>query len=144
MHCIGDTLAQVIFKACGPSIPKLGQLGEWQATLEKISTALAHTPGFELLNRQVDLLCDCADFIYLNDVVNHSKHRRIIGLDTTVSATTDELAQPLVEIGAFVHVAKKGTTQYAARDPRTFLIAEYDRQSELIVAICLEISKKLQ
>lgn len=140
MHCVSDTLAQVIYLALGPRLPRLDALGERNASVGGVSRVLDEMPRCDAIAGKLRELCAHPEFVYLTDIVNHGKHRRIVGLEITVNSDEGPLVSPRLELAEFAHDGKK----YAARDVEGFLNDEYARQSHLVVDIGLEINKALQ
>jgi hypothetical protein len=130
LHCMADTLAQVIYLALMPVVPGLQALQDHRASIATVRAALSKSGAYPKVEDAIDRLCTHPDFVYLNDLVNHGKHRRIVGLEITIDGQS-ELAVPQLELGAFEH----GTRSYPKREIEPFLNGEFVRQSHLLVEI---------
>lgn len=143
LHAVSDTLAQVIYLALGPLVPDLEGLGDARADMHRVFKALASSSICTNLHGLLGRLVEHPDFVYLSDVVNHVKHRRILGPNTMVDVDEDGLAVPLIELRAFDHPVPRQVRRYAARNVDDFLTSEYDRQSQCVVEAGMAINQIL-
>lgn len=140
IQCVSDTLGLVIYTALGPQIPELEKLGERYSYLSKVRSALQRTRRYPKLSASLEKLCDAEDFVYLNDVVNHSKHRRLISLQPIVKPSqTGDLIELELTLPPFEHDGKL----YQSRDVNAFLNGEYGRQSHLVVEVGEQLNTAL-
>lgn len=135
IHAVNDTLAHVIFWALAPIWPRLEQLGEHGVDLSRLGGVLSDGPLTVEMNAMIKTLIEHPDMVYLSDVVNHGKHRRIVGPKIMIDADSDGLAKPVLEIEPFQHVTRAATRTYDVRSVDSFLNTAYGLQSQTVVSI---------
>lgn len=130
-HCVYDTLAHVIWLALGTRIAMLAKLQEHRVTIESVQRCLAKDPAAASIAGKVTAIINHADYRHLSDAVNHSKHRRIVGLKTLIRTDEGPEANPYLLLERS-HTKRSTTPSVLIQE---FLQAEYSRQSHLVVDI---------
>lgn len=131
MHALSDTLGHAIYFATGQNLDAKTRLKPREISIKTTQKALKLDPTaaeIESLTRQ---LIEHSDYQYLADVVNHSKHRRVIGTPFSVS-TIESADWPYgLKLEAFEHEGRIYPTEWV----EPFLEREYKRQAALVIEI---------
>jgi len=131
MHALSDTLGHVLYFATGQNLDPQTRLDPRRVSIFLAQAALkldSAAAGVEALTKQ---LIDHPDYRYLVDVVNHSKHRSVIGTSFTVSMIEGADRAYGLELKAFQHQGRVYPKQWAD----SILEREYGRQAALIIQI---------
>lgn len=129
MHALSDTLGHVLYFASGQNLDPETQLDPRKVSIHSVRVALKRDPSAVALEKLVGILIDHSDYRYLADVVNHSKHRSVIGTSFTVNLTEDADQPYGLELRAFEHESRK----YPKQRVESILTREYGRQAALII-----------
>lgn len=123
MHAIHDLLGQVIKYAF-----ELKFKNESRIYLKAIKIELEKNEKYEKLSKLLNELMLHDDFVYLNAIVNYSKHRSIIKPDYSINLEEEWS-------GIIFKEFTYGKHPYERKKADDFMVAEYSRESQLIVSI---------
>lgn len=85
MHSLADILSHVVYFALGLN-NGLNPLNEDKIYINSVSKLLAKMSEFGELHKSLEEISKHPDFKYLNALVNHSKHRSIVGTVLSVDS----------------------------------------------------------
>lgn len=126
LHSISDIVGTTIVLAvCGAT--------EWKGYLRDVCAKLS--TGRETIEPMIDVLRGHEDYMYLDALVNQSKHRNIVTARLTADVTGGERNR--YDFIPF----KRGATDYPAREIKPFLVDEYNRQGRTIFDIGNELNR---
>lgn len=135
MHALSDTLGHVVYFATGQNLDAKTCLESKKISIFSTRKALKLDPTKAEIENLIRQLIEHSDYRYLSDIVNHSKHRRIIGMPFSVSIV-EGADQPYgLQLKAFEHQNRIYSTKWV----EPFLEREYERQ----VVLVNQIGKKL-
>lgn len=138
MHALSDTLGHVLYFSTGQNLNPNTRLQPRAVSIHSVRTGLLKlNPKAIELEQLTGQLIDNPDYQYVADIVNHSKHRSIIGASFTVGLTDSADPPYGLEFRAFEYNGKK----YPKRWVESFLENEYGRQSALIIQIGVALNK---
>ena len=133
MHALSDTLGHAVYFATGQNLDAKIRLKSREITLKNVYKALMKldptATEIEGLTRQ---LIEHSDYQYLADVVNHSKHRRIIEIPFSVSISESANLPYGLQLEVFEHDGKVYQREWV----EPFLEREYNRQADLVIQVC--------
>lgn len=140
LHCITDLLAHVIYYSLGLNKKGNTELDLKYLSLKKVRDKLNKVQGSNSLIEELDKFTKHRDYIYLNGLVNHSKHRANI-----TSKLTYELRQTGKEVYRFLFPPfEYDKIKYEKEPVDSFLQNEYGRQSEQIIIIGNKINSLVE
>jgi hypothetical protein len=128
MHALSDTLAHVVYFATGQNLDSKTYREPKKVSIFSIRTALKLDPTKAEIEDLITELIEHSDYEYLADIVNHSKHREIIGTPFSVSMAEDADRPYGLQLKAFEHENRI----YSAKWVEPFLEREYERQVVLV------------
>lgn len=131
IHCNADLLAHVIYYSLGLNLNLKTKLNPKYLNLKKVKEKLIEINRSEVLIEALDKLTNHHDYIYLNGLVNHTKHRANI---------TSNLNYEIVKKGKDVYKFhfppfEYDDEKYEKKSVYSFLHSEFDRQYEQIIEI---------
>jgi len=126
LHSISDILGTMIVVALQ------GELN-WFRYLRDVSRALL-PPELEV-DRLIGRILDHDSYRYLEALANQAKHRNIVEASLMISLDNIKPAR-----GEFISFYRKGQS-YSPVEIVPFLNAEYARQSEVVIAMFLELDR---
>lgn len=136
MHSTSDILSHSIYYALGMNLdPKLS------IKLKDVSIATVHSKinqRYPSVGNLINELRTHADYKYLSAIVNHSKHRSVIGTCFTVQP------QEIRRCGLQFHEFTHNDIFHSARWVDDFLKSEYTRQDFLLIKIGNELNDMVQ
>ena len=127
LHSLSDILAHAIYYALGLNLDDATKLRPNRIYLHVVKPLLPAGKMSFLIQE----LVEHADYRYLADIVNHSKHRRVVQTPYTVDVTGTATPPHGLKFAAFVYDGRA----YPARWVYPFVESEYSRQSDLITRI---------
>ncbi|PTQ76657.1 hypothetical protein C8R26_11556 [Nitrosomonas oligotropha] len=132
LHALSDTLAHVVYFATGQNRDKKTCLESKKVLMFSVQKALELDPTKAEIEGLLKQLTEHIDYRYLADIVNHSKHRRIIGTPFSVSMIEDADQPPYgLQLEAFEYEGRTHSSKWL----EPFLEREYKRQADLIIQI---------
>ncbi|OQW83880.1 MAG: hypothetical protein BVN30_04905 [Proteobacteria bacterium ST_bin16] len=132
MHTLSDTLAHVVYFSTGQNLDTKTCLESKKVLMFSVQKALKLDPTKAEIEGLLKQLTEHVDYRYLADIVNHSKHRRIIGTPFSVSMIEDADQPPYgLQLEAFEHEGRTHSSKWL----EPFLEREYKRQADLIIQI---------
>lgn len=137
LHCAPDLLAHTIYYCLGLNLNKESFLEESKVTLYKVKLILKRNSKYIPLLKLVNSFTNNNDYKYLQDWGNHTKHRANIvpNLSYRIVATGKDIYSFEFEAFSF-----KGRV-HPIESVISFINREYDRESENIISIGIEINK---
>ncbi|MCY1282062.1 hypothetical protein D9M70_308860 [compost metagenome] len=135
MHAVADTLSHVIYFSLDMQSSNDSRLAQRSISIHSVRQRLTLVGDAHSLHKLIGEFVDHQGFIYLNDVVNQSKHRSLIGTSYTLNMTGVGRLHGL-EFKAF---KREGRT-YGPRWVDDYLKEEFSRQSRLIIQIGQELN----
>ncbi len=127
LHAIADTFAYATYHALGYNL-KSSPLSERSININSVKCALQQTQEHQSLVQELALLVSGEDYVYLNALTNHSKHRSLIRTGLWADMTGKNLDAYTLEFQKFTYDEKP----YPRRSILPFLQSEFDRQSSRI------------
>lgn len=129
MHARSDILSHVLYYGLGMNKKPNQRLATKDICAYQVQEKLKLLPENRTIADRFQKLRNHDDYRYLSDLVNHSKHRSIIGSIFTVDAqpTVDEYYR--FELGAFRYEGRS----HQKREIFGYLEAEYKRQGNLVI-----------
>ncbi|AFM32596.1 MULTISPECIES: hypothetical protein [Stutzerimonas stutzeri subgroup] len=85
LHALADTFAHVVYYALNLDASETTKIDEKYISIHSVIKKLALLADAEELKKELSDLFVCDSFIYLSDLVNHSKHRYLIGTNFTLN-----------------------------------------------------------
>jgi hypothetical protein len=136
IHCNADLLAHFIYYSMGLNLNKKTELNLKYLNLKKVKDKLSEINGSESLVEAIGEFTNHHHYIYLNGLVNHTKHRANI---------TSNLDYEIVKKGKDVYKFnfppfEYDEEKYEKKSVYSFLHSEFDRQSEQIIEICNKVN----
>lgn len=131
MHALSDTLGHAIYFATGQNLDTKTYLESKKISIFSTRKALKLDPTKAEIEDLIRQLIEHSDYRYLSDIVNHSKHRRIIGTPFSVSMAEDADRPYGLQLKAFKHEDRTYSSEWI----EPFLEREYKRQDVLIIQI---------
>lgn len=128
MHALSDTLGHVVYFATGQNLDAKTYLESKKISIFSTRKALELDPTKAEIENLIRQLIEHSDYRYLSDIVNHSKHRRIIGTPISVSIVESADRPYGLQLKAFEHQDKIYSTEWV----EPFLEREYERQAVLV------------
>ncbi|MFA0570173.1 hypothetical protein [Vibrio gallaecicus] len=140
LHCAPDLLAHTIYYCLGFNLNDESFLEESKVTLYQVKLILKQKSEYKSLLKLVNCLTNNDDYKYLQDWGNHTKHRANVVPNLTYSlvSTGKDIYNFTFEAFSF-----KGR-EYPVESVMSFLNREYDRESEQIILIGMEINKLVE
>ncbi len=131
LHSISDLLAHAIYFALGLNLKEKTEINPKYLNLKKVIDKLANIDGASDLVNDLNALTSHEDNIYLNSLVNHSKHRSNISPNLSY-----ELAKTGVDSYKFsFQEFDYDEVSYGSKLVKPFLNNMYNYQSESIIKI---------
>jgi hypothetical protein len=127
LHSLSDILAHTIYYALGLNLDDVTKLHPNRIYLHVVKPLLPAGKMSTLIQE----LVEHADYRYLADIVNHSKHRSVVQTPYTVDVTGTATPPHGLKFAAFTY----GSRAYPARWVASFVESEYNRHSDLITRI---------
>ena len=137
MHTIADILSYVIYYSLNMNRDASLQMLARKVTIHSILKNLTEISEYETLRNLINQLIGHADYKYLVDIVNHSKHRSIVGTSFTVNLGDDGDRLHGLEFLAFEYESRLHPKRWVDE----YLENEYKRQDSLILEIGNEINR---
>lgn len=131
MHARSDILSHVLYYGLGMNKKPKQRLAAKDICAYQVQQKLKLLPEHRAIADRFQKLRNHDDYRYLSDLVNHSKHRSIIGSIFTVDAqpTVNECYR--FELGAFRYEGRS----HEKREIFGYIEAEYKRQGNLVIDI---------
>jgi hypothetical protein len=142
VHSLADTLAHAIYFSLGFNIGSTKANSERDINLGWVARAVSATPGLHDVAQVLDQLRTNDEYRYLNDVVNTSKHRNIVGVGVTHYLDQSNQVPWALELQSFEREATASPHPKRPVDP--FLPDEFLRQTKLIVEVGQLLNKRVQ
>ncbi len=136
MHALSDTLGHVVYFATGQNLDAKTYLESKKISISSTRKTLRLDPTKAEIEDLIGQLIDHSDYRYFADIVNHSKHRRIIGTPFSVSMAEGADLPYGLQLKAFDHEDRI----YSAKWVEPFLEREYERQVVLVNRIGEKLS----
>lgn len=128
MHALSDTLGHVVYFATGQNLDVKTYLESKKISICSARKALKLDPTKVEIEDLITQLIEHSDYRYLADIVNHSKHREIIGTPFSVSMV-EGADQPYgLQFKGFERESKTYLPEWV----EPFLEREYVRQAALV------------
>jgi len=140
MHAMADILGHVVYYALGMNNDHKTRLNLRDVSIRSVLKKLTAYSEYKALTDKMSQLTSNDDFEYLSHIVNHSKHRSIIGASFTFYDQVDAERSHGLE---FLDFTFNGTF-HSKRWVDTFLEKEYCRQDPLTIEIGNEINLLVQ
>ena len=137
MHSVADILGHVIYYSLNMNNCPSMKLKARYVSIYNVFNKLKGSAQYDDLYKKIAILINNANYQYLADVVNHSKHRSIVGTSFTVD--TQDGADRLHGF-RFLAFEYQGRI-YPERWVDNFLEDEYKRQDSLVIGIGNEINQ---
>lgn len=128
MHSLADILAHVVYFALGLN-NGANKLKEQNISIGSVADLLRKMPEFGELTKILEGISTHPDFVYLNALVNHCKHRSIVGTVLSVDPPTDGKPPYALLFDEFTY----REIPYARRDINPFLEPTYAWLSQEVV-----------
>ena len=128
MHSLADILAHVVYFALGLNNGS-NKLKEQEIYIGSVARLLRKIPEFGELTRILEGISTHPDFVYLGALVNHSKHRSIVGTVLSVDPPVDGTPPYALLFDEFTY----REIPYVRRDIKSFLEPTYAWLSQEIV-----------
>ena len=128
MHSLVDILAHVVYFALGKNTGS-EKLKEQEISLASVVRLLNKAPTLAELANILEGISKHPDFAYLNALVNHSKHRSIVGTVLSVDPPAEGRAPYVLLFDEFTYRDRS----YPRRDIKPFLEPTYACLSQEIV-----------
>lgn len=138
MHCVGDTLSHVTYYALGLNL-RPEALAERSISIKSVIDLLNKLDEFSDISSELTKIISYPDFIYLEALVNHSKHRSIIEPSLDVDATDNEIKTYEVAFPVFSY----NKVDYSRRKVEDFLQPFYSWLSFRTVDVGIAINNSL-
>lgn len=127
MHAVADILAHVVYSALAMDCNPATAIKERDISVKSVPKRLAASQVRDILEE----LKGHSDFIYLEALVNHCKHRSLV----RIPYYYDLSGEPTAKRGFWLADFTYGETLHHPREVGTFLKDEYKRQSRLVIDI---------
>lgn len=127
LHSLSDILAHTIYYALGLNLDDATKLRPDRIYLRTVRQRIP--PGE--MSALIQELVEHADYRYLADIVNHSKHRSVVQTPYTVDVTGTATPPHGLKFAAFTYDERT----YPARWVTSFVESEYHRHSSQITRI---------
>jgi hypothetical protein len=137
MHTIADILSHVIYYSLNMNRYALLKMVARKVSILSVQKKLTGISEYETLRNLINQLIGHADYKYLCDIVNHSKHRSIVGTSFTVNFGDDVDRLHGLEFLAFEYESRLHPERWVDE----YLKNEYKRQDSLIIEIGNEINR---
>lgn len=137
MHATSDILGHVIYYALNMNQNSLLRLSDMKISIYSVSKKISSVPKYSDLSDCVNKLTTHTDFRYLSDIVNHSKHRSVIGTSFTVNVHEDSGRPHGIEFHSFNYNDRNHNRRWVD----TYLKSEHTRQLSLIIKVGNEINR---
>lgn len=132
LHAVSDILGHVIYHALN-----LNQVNrERDINIYKVRDRVKEFPDFKSLHSLVDALVRHDEYKYLAGLVNHSKHRSIVGLQMNFNLLEEGNEVKELIFPEFSY----NNTHHERRKIFDFLSREFYRQNELVIKIGCELN----
>jgi hypothetical protein len=137
LHCAPDLLAHTIYYCLGLNLNEDSFLEASKVTLYQVKLILKRYNKYKPLLKLVNSFTNNNDYKYLQDWGNHTKHRANVvpNLSYRIVATGKDIYNFTFEAFSF-----KGR-KHPLESVMSFINREYDRESEQIILIGIEINK---
>lgn len=140
MHAVADILAHVIYFALAMDGNPATALEEWRISVKSVHKLLPAGPIKDMLHE----LRGHTDFVYLEALVNHCKHRSLV----PIPYYYDLSGEPAAKQGFWLSDFTYGDTVHPTREVEDYLKGEYQRQSRLVIdignAVNAEVRQRLR
>jgi hypothetical protein len=135
MHSVLDILSHVIYYGLNLNMAKR----EREISINALSRWLSENSKFSQLSNLITQLKGHDDYLYLNALVNHSKHKSVIApsFNFNLRKSGEDVNEFLFPNFSY------GNKNYKKRLVYDFLSSEYDRQGTQIILIGNELNKVL-
>ncbi|MBY6064564.1 hypothetical protein [Pseudidiomarina sediminum] len=138
LHSISDILSHVVYYSLALDLSKKCKIEIDRLNIYNLSKFFeCEKDSYASLLELINELTQNDDYKYLSDVVNHSKHRRIVEPSFTVNLRKLEGEFHEIRFREFDYKGKK----HNARLAFDFMEGEFDRQNLLIIRIGNELNK---
>lgn len=131
MHALSDTLGHVVYFSLGMNLSAHEVLDARKISIHAVHALLKAETTTQYLKGLVNQLIEPTSYQYLSDLVNHSKHRSIVGTSFTVESDQSSGRLYGLEFIAFSYEGKEGVRNHDSRWADSFIEVEYARQSAL-------------
>lgn len=139
MHAVADILAHVVYFALAMDRNAATALEEWKISVKSVHKRLSAGAIKDILQE----LKGHADFVYLEALVNHCKHRSLVPIPYYYDLSGQHRAKQGFWFADFTY----GETPHLTREVETYLKDEYKRQSRLVIdignALNAEVAKRV-
>lgn len=137
MHSVTDILSHLIYYSLNMNNDPNSKIIERHISIKSVKKKLDSKKEFIELSGQLEKLIIHPNYEYLSDIVNHSKHRCIVGTSFTLHMNDDAERAHGLEFVSFDYEERK----YESRWVDTYIKQEYDRQTQKIVEIGSELNR---
>jgi len=127
LHSVSDIMAHAIYYSLGLNLDAATKCSPNRISLHVVKSLLPDSETSALIKE----LCGHAEYRYLADMANHSKHRSVVQTPYSVDATGEDVQPHGLKFAAFTY----DNRTYPARWVTPVLEAEYNRQSSLVTQI---------
>jgi hypothetical protein len=137
LHSLSDILGHAIYFSTGQNLDGKTRLNPRKVSIQAIRPTLQALPNAAELGALTNKLTEHPDYKYLADIVNHSKHRSVVGTAFTVSFIEHAEQRYGLELRAFEYEGRV----YSKRWTEPVLEKEYGRQSTLVIKIGVALNE---
>lgn len=127
LHSLSDILAHAIYYALGLNLDDATKLRPSRIYLYKVRPLIPAGKMSTLIQE----LVEHADYRYLGDIVNHSKHRSVVQTPYSLDVTGTATRPHGLKFAAFTYDGRAHPARWVA----SFVESEYNRQSVLTTDI---------
>jgi hypothetical protein len=124
VHCLADTLAHTVYFGMGLNLNPMTKMRERSINARNVIKALHDNS----IKAPFLTLLDHANFLYLDALVNRSKHRSIVAVQYSIDLGPDHVEPPGLKFAAFEHDGKAYPNSWV----KATISGEYKRQDEII------------
>jgi len=131
MHAISDILSHVIYFSLNMGSDSDLKLSPRKISLHNVKDKISNKPDYSKLFSLIEQFTNHQDYRYLVDIVNHSKHRSIVGTSFTVDISGESGRPHGLEFVAFSYEQRNHYKRWID----DYLNSEYRRQDPLTIEI---------